>query len=205
MSVSRPGGDFWVAPAEIDPVDLYGAAGVGVFVGFVGSVLSHVWDGAALPILAFAYLIGMSRFRGWKEYAALLSMASTVVLYYSAYDVVTLLSLNVWGIVAVVAATILATFVCGMAVAAYSGHARKNVRATPPRGPGPNAQNRASRLRCGSGAQTAMPRRVSGPVVQTGGPRWAHGRAALSPQAAPLGARRAAPQPGPAHSGHWPS
>lgn len=135
MSVSRPGGDFWVAPAEIDPVDLYGAAGVGVFVGFVGSVLSHVWDGAALPILAFAYLIGMSRFRGWKEYAALLSMASTVVLYYSAYDVVTLLSLNVWGIVAVVAATILATFVCGMAVAAYSGHARKNVRATPPRGP----------------------------------------------------------------------
>ena len=150
-----------------DPVghtgpDLYGAGGHGLFVGVMGAGLSHLYQGAALPILAAAYLVGMSRLRGWKELAALLTMMSTVVLYFVAYDLVVALSPGAWGIAAVVVGTVVVAFSAAMAVSAFVSLAITLAHAVPSRGP--------------------FGKRRSGPLPAEDVDRW---RPATSPGCAP--------------------
>ena len=91
--------------------------------------------GAALPILAGVYLIGMSRLHGWKELAALLTMMSTVVVYFVAYDLVVALSPGAWGIAAVAVGAVVVAFIGAMAVSAFVSLAITLAHSVPSRGP----------------------------------------------------------------------
>lgn len=113
---------------------LFNAAGVGVWAGLLAAGFSQLLGFPALPAVAFAYLYGMSRLRGWTELAGLLSLMAVVVLYFTAYDVIRAAHLGGWGIAGVVVGTAVLAFVVSSLMAVLVVRMRAHALATPPRG-----------------------------------------------------------------------
>jgi hypothetical protein len=114
---------------------LFAAAGVGGWAGLLAAGFSQLLGFPALPVLAFAYLFGMSRLRGWKELAGLLSLMTVVVVYFAAHDVIRAVDLGVWGIAGVVVGAAVLAFILTYLMAVFVVRVRAHALATPPRGP----------------------------------------------------------------------
>jgi tetratricopeptide (TPR) repeat protein len=126
------------SPGEVgarDRLALAAAAGVGAWAGLLAAGFSQLLGVPAPPVVALAYLFGMSRLRGWKELAGLLSLMTVVVVYFLAYDVIRAVEPGAWGVAGVVVGAAAVACVSTFLVGGLVGRVRANALATAPRGP----------------------------------------------------------------------